>query len=98
MEDAPPSGTPLPNGSDTQHEDAAGPSSSRAPAREFSREKPVEVPKDPLEDFTVPQAGTLFGEGSFTPSGSFSWIPDLGPMLDEIWAEESFKWLSKEPL
>ena len=25
-------------------------------------------------------------------------MPDLGPMLDEIWSEESFKWLSEELL
>ena len=56
------------------------------------------VAKDPLEDFTVPPAGTLFGKGSFTPLGSFPWIPDLRPMLDEIWGEESFTRLSEEPL
>ena len=74
-----------------------GPLFSRTPAGKSSQEKPTEVPKDPREDFTVPQAGTPFGEGSFTPSGSFLWIPDLGPMLDEIWAKESFKQLSEEP-
>ena len=71
---------------------------SRVPVGESLREDPAEIPKDPLEDFTVPPARTPFGEGFLTPSGSFPWIPDLGPILDEIWAEGSFKRLSEEPL
>ena len=51
-----------------------------------------------MEDFIVPPAGTLFSEGSYTPSGSFPWMPDISPMLDEIWSEESFRRLSEEPL
>ena len=71
VEDAPPAGTLLPKQSDTLREEAVAPSSSKAPAGESSREEPAEVPKDPLEDFTVPLVGTPFSEESFTPSGSF---------------------------
>ena len=84
--------------SDIQHEDKAGPS-SWASAGESSRKESAKVPKDPMEDFTVSPAGTPFGEGFFAPSGffpwSFPWIPNLGPMLAEIWGEESFKRLSE---
>ena len=78
VEDASPSGTMLPRGSDTLRGEATAPSSSRAPAGESSRKESTEVPKDPLEDFSVPPVGACFGEGSFTPSGSFPWISDLG--------------------
>ncbi|MCV5004161.1 hypothetical protein OFM39_31370, partial [Escherichia coli] len=50
------------------------------------------------DDFAVPPAGTPYGESSFNPSGSFSWVIGLGPMLDEIWSDESFKGFSEEPL
>ena len=98
VEDASPSGTPLPKESDTLREEAVTPSSSWTSTEESSRKESTEVPKDPLEHFSVPPVGACFGEGSFTPSGSFPWIPDLGPMLDKIWSEESFKQLSEEPL
>ena len=93
-----PSGTPLSKESYTLRKEAAAPLSSKTPAGESSRKESTEVPKDPLEDFSVHPAGTLFGNGSSTPSGSFPWIYDLGPMLDEIWSAESFKWFSEEPL
>ena len=54
--------------------------------------------RDPLEDFEVPPAGAPFGAGSPAPSGGFPWMPELGPMLDELWSEETFRQLSKEPL
>ena len=54
--------------------------------------------RDPMEDFEVPPAGTPFGVGSYAPSGGFPWMPELGPMLYEIWSEESFRHLSEEPL
>ena len=54
--------------------------------------------RDPLEDFEVPPAGAPFGAGSPAPSGGFPWMPELGPMLDELWSEETFRQLSEEPL
>ena len=51
-----------------------------------------------MEDFEVPLAGTPSGAESYTPSGAFPWMPELRPMLDEIWSEESFRQLSEEPL
>ena len=54
--------------------------------------------RDPLEDFEVPPAGAPFGAGSPAPSGGFPWMPELGPMLDELWSEETFRQLSQEPL
>ena len=54
--------------------------------------------RDPLEEFEVPPAGAPFGAGSDAPSGGFPWMPELGPMLDEIWSEKSFRQLSEEPL
>ena len=66
-----------------------------------SGEDPVEAPRsppagtgparDPLEEFEVPPAGAPFGAGSHAPSGGFPSMPELGPMLDEIWSEESFR-------
>ena len=72
VEDASPSGTLLPKESDTLREEAAAPLFSRTPAEESSRKESNKVPKDPLQDFSVPPAGTPFGEGYFTPTGSFS--------------------------
>ena len=54
--------------------------------------------RDPLDDFEVPPAGAPFGAGSPAPSGGFPWMPELGPMLDELWSEETFRQLSEEPL
>ena len=107
-EDAAPSEpTPLKE-SDTVQGSAVGPSSSRALATEASRSECVGAPqgppegsvpaRDPLEDFTVPPVGTPFGEELHIPSRSFLWMLELDPMLDEIWSEESFIQLSKEPL
>ena len=82
--------------------------SSRVRALLSSREDSTEVPRsppartgparDPLEDFEVPPAGAPFGAGSSAPSGGFPWMPELGPMLDELWSEEIFRQLSEEPL
>ena len=68
LADASPSGTLLSKESVTLREKQAAPSSARTPAGESSRKESTEVPKDRLKDFTVPPVGTLFGEGSFTPS------------------------------
>ena len=87
---------------------AAASPSSGVPALSTSGVDPAEAPRDspagsgptrdPLEDFKVPPAGTPFGAGSYAPSGGFPWMPELGPMLDEIWSEGSFRQLSEEPL
>ena len=84
MEGASSSGTLLPKKSDTLYEEAVATSSSRIQAGESSRKESTEVPEDPLEDFSVPPVGLPFGGGYFTPSGSFTWISDLSPILDEI--------------
>ena len=97
IEGAPPPGTPLPKKRTIQHEGAAS-SSSKTLTGETLRKDSTEVPKNPLDDFAVPPAGTPYGESSFNPSGSFSWVIGLGPMLDEIWSDESFKGFSEEPL
>ena len=86
---------------------AAGPS-FRVPALLASGEDPAEAPRsppartgparDPLEEFEVPPAGAPFGAGSHAPSRGFPWMPELGPMLDKIWSEKSFRQLFEEPL
>ena len=104
-------GTPPPKEGDALREEVAGPSapsSSMTPVGETSRGESTKVPqdppkgkippKDPFEDFTGRPTGTPYGEGSYTPSGSFPWVSDVGPMLDEIWSKESFKRLSEAPL
>ena len=101
-----PSGTLSP-GEEIDSAPATGPSSGVS-ALITSGVDPAEAPRsssagsgparDPLEDFEVPPAGTSFGAGSYVPSGGFPWMPELGPMLDEIWSEESFRQLSEEPL
>ena len=77
-EDASPSGTLLPKESDIQRAEVA---SSWTSVGETSRRESAEVPqdppertfppKDPLEDFSDPPAGTPYDEGSYTPSGSY---------------------------
>ena len=81
---------------------------SRAQALPSPGDDPTENPRsppartnsarDPLEDFEVPPAGAPFGAGAPAPSGGFPWMPELGPMLDELWSEEIFRQLSEEPL
>ena len=92
-----PSRTLLPKESNIQREEVA-PSSSKTPTGDTSTRESIKVPKNPSDDFAVPPARTPYGNGFFNPSRSFPWIADLGPMLDEIWSEESFKRLSEEPL
>ena len=114
VEDAAPSGTPSSMESDIRHlevEATSAPLPTRTQAEETSRRESAGAPqdlsrrseravppKDTLDDFFVPPAGTPYGEGFYTSSGSFTLVSDLDPMLDEIWSEEEFKRLSKEPL
>ena len=69
-----------------------------SPNAEFMKRGLTKAPEDPLKDFMVPPVGTSYGKASFSSSGSFPWIADLSPMLDEIWYEESFRELTKEPV
>ena len=106
MEEDVPSGTLSP-GEKIDAAPAAG-TSYGVPALITSGIDPGEAPqsspvgsgpaRDPLDDFEVPPVGTPFGAGSYAPSGGVPWMPELGPMLDEIWSEESFRQLSEEPL
>ena len=59
-------------------------SEASSPVAKSKKRDPIEVPKDPLEDFVVPPAGIPYGEASLNSSGSFPWIADLSPMMDEI--------------
>ena len=70
IEGAPPSGTSLPKESYIPCEKTA-PSSSNTSIGDTSRKDSTEVPKDPLDNFVVPLAGTPHGEGSFHLSGLF---------------------------
>ena len=92
-----PSGTLPLKESNIQREETAL-SSSKIPTGGTSRRESAEVPKNTLDDFGVLVVWTPYGKGSFNPSRLFSWIADLGLMLDEIWSEESFQEFCKEPL
>ena len=61
VEGDPPLRTMPPKESYNQREEPA-PSTSRTTTGETSRKNTTKIPKDPLEDFVVPPAGTPYGE------------------------------------
>ena len=81
---------------------SAGAPDRSAPVLESSvgdEAKGKEVTEDAtsLKPMPLKESGTVQANTA-GPSRSFHWMPELGPILDEIWSEESFRQLFEEPL